>query len=187
MADEYAREHIEGSNKRIAILIAVLAALLAIAEMGAKSAQTEVLTEQVEASNQWAFFQAKTIRQTVVRVTADEVTALYKDAGNMPAALQEQVQAWRKTVDRFESEPETGDGRQELRATAKAHVAAREKARSAYHQFEYGSASFQLAIVLASAAVVTSVMALAYASIALGIAGTALTALGFLAPSLIHF
>jgi len=44
------------SNKKIAILIAILAALLAIAEMGAKGAQTEVLTEHVEASNLWGFF-----------------------------------------------------------------------------------------------------------------------------------
>ena len=58
--------HLEGSNKNIAILIAVLAALLAIAEMGAKSSQTSVLTEHVEATNQWAFFQAKTVRQTVI-------------------------------------------------------------------------------------------------------------------------
>jgi hypothetical protein len=177
---------IEGSNKKIAVLIAVLAAFLAIAEMGAKSAQTEVLTEQIEASDQWAFFQAKTIRQTMVRVTADEVDALYKDGGNMPAALAAQVKTWRATVDVFESDPKTNEGRQELRVTARKHVAARELAEAAYHHFEYGSAAFQLAIVLASAAAVTSVMALAYVAIGLGLLGTGLTALGYLAPTLIH-
>ena|SRR5579872_2127073 len=176
---------IEGANKKIAVLIAVLAALLAIAEMSAKGAQTEVLTEQVEASDQWAFFQAKTIRQTVLRVTADEVDALYKDGGNMPPALAAQVKAWRKTIDSFESDPQSKEGRRELRATASKHVAARDEARAAYHHFEYGSASFQLAIVLASAAAVTSVVALAYVSIGLGLLGTALTALGWLAPTLV--
>ena len=57
--------HVEGSNKKIALLVAVLAAFLAISEMGGKSSQTEVLTQHVEASNLWTFFQAKTIRQTV--------------------------------------------------------------------------------------------------------------------------
>jgi hypothetical protein len=79
---------IEGSNKNIAILIAVLAAFLAIAETGAKSSQTAVLTEHVEATNQWAFFQAKTVRQTVLRTAAEELEAQYKDAGNMPPAVK---------------------------------------------------------------------------------------------------
>ena len=178
--------HIEGSNKSIAVLIACLAALLAIAEMGAKSSQTEVLTEHVEATNQWGFFQAKTIRQTVIRTAAEEVEAQYKDSGNMPAAVKAQVEAWRKTADRYDSEPETKEGRKELSDSAKVHGAKREKARAAYHMFEYGSAAFQLAIVLASAAVVTSVIFLAFIAGGLGLAGAALTALGFFAPTLIH-
>jgi hypothetical protein len=52
--------------------------------------------------------------------------------------------------------------------------------------FEYGSAAFQLAIVLASAAALTRVMGLAIAAAALGLAGAALTLLGFVAPTLIH-
>ena len=63
--------HIEGSNKKIALLVAVLAAFLAISETGAKSSQTEVLTQHVEATNMWTFFQAKTVRQTVVRTAAE--------------------------------------------------------------------------------------------------------------------
>ena len=63
--------HVDGSNKRIALLVAVLAAFLAISEMGGKSSQTNALTSQVEASNLWNFFQAKTIRQTIVRTAAD--------------------------------------------------------------------------------------------------------------------
>ena len=67
--------HIDPSNKRIALLVAVLAAFLAICEMGGKSAQTEVLTQHVEAANLWTFFQAKTVRQTVVRTAAEEAHA----------------------------------------------------------------------------------------------------------------
>ena len=178
--------HISGENKKIAILIAILAACLAIAETGAKSAQTVVLTDQLEASDLWAFFQAKTVRQTVVRVTADQMDATYKDAGNMPPALKTQVEAWRRTVDRFESEPETNEGRLQLRTRARAKEAAREIASGAYHLFEYGSAAFQLAIVLASAAAVTSVLWLAFLAGGLGIAGAGLVGLGFLAPTLIH-
>jgi hypothetical protein len=178
--------HIEGGNKRIAILIAILAALLAVAETGAKSSQTEVLTQHVEATNMWTFFQAKTVRQTIVRTAAEELEAQYKDAGNMPAAVKAQADKWRATAQRYDSEPETNEGRKELSARAKMHEAKREKARAAYHMFEYASAAFQLAIVLASAAVVTSVVFLAFIAGGLGLAGAALTVLGFLAPTLIH-
>jgi len=178
--------HISGENKKIAILIAILAAFLAVSETGAKSAQTEVLTAQVEAANQWGFFQAKTIRQTVLRTAADEMEAQYKDAGNMPPAVRARVDAWHKTVVRYENEPETGEGRKELSESAKHHVVEREYARAAYHHFEYGSAALQLAIVLASAAAVTSVGLLAVVSGGLGVIGAVLTALGFLAPTLIH-
>ena len=140
MSAEHGR--IDSSNKKIALLVAVLAAFLAISETGGKSAQTEVLTQHVEATNMWTFFQAKTVRQTVVRTAAEELDAQYKDAGNMPAAVKGQLEQWRKTVQRYDSEPETNEGRKELMARAKTHESKREKARAAYHLFEYGSAAF---------------------------------------------
>ena len=59
-------------DKRIALLIAILALCLAVVETGAKSSQTEALTRNVEAANLWAFFQARTIRQTNVRTAAEQ-------------------------------------------------------------------------------------------------------------------
>ena len=56
--------HVDPSNKKIALIIAVLALFLAISETLSKAYQTEVITKQVEASNLWAFFQAKSIRKT---------------------------------------------------------------------------------------------------------------------------
>ena len=76
----------------------------------------------------------------------------------MPAALKKQVEHWRKTAQRYETEPETGEGRKELAARAKVKEAARDKAMAAYHMFEYGSAALQLAIVLAGAAALTTVI-----------------------------
>ena len=59
-------EHAVGHNKQIALLIAVIALFLALSETFGKSAQTSAISENVEASNLWAFFQAKTIRKTAV-------------------------------------------------------------------------------------------------------------------------
>ena len=111
----------------------------------------------------------------------------YKDGAQaMPDGLKKQVETWRKTAQRYETEPETGEGRKELAARAKIKEAARAKAMSAYHMFEYGSAALQLAIVLAGAAALTSVMALAFLSGGLGVIGVVFGALGFFAPTLLH-
>jgi hypothetical protein len=178
--------HIDASDKRLAVMIAVLAAFLAVAETGAKSAQTQVLTDHVEATNMWTFFQAKTMRQTLVRTAAEEMEARYADTGVIPPAAKAQIDKWKETAQRYETEPSTNEGRRELMARAKDYEAKREKARAAYHNFEYGSAAFQLAIVLASAAAVTSVILLAFVAGGLGIAGAILTGTGFLAPTLLH-
>lgn len=180
--------HIEGGNKKIAILIAVLAALLALSETAGKSAQTNYLTLNIEASNLWAFFQAKTIRQTAVRTAAEEIRAVL--GPDMPAPQGERVQrqlaAWQATVERWESEPSTQEGRRELMARAQAAEARRDRAFAAYHQYEYSSAAYQLAIVLASASVVTGVALLGFAAGGLGIVGIAFALLGWLAPTLVH-
>jgi hypothetical protein len=53
--------------------------------------------------------------------------------------------------------------------------------------FEYGSAAFQVAIVVASASIVTGVSLLAGGGVVLGVIGVALAGLGLFAPELIHF
>lgn len=179
--------HVDTSNKRIALLVAVLAALLAISEMGGKSSQTNALSSHIDASNLWTFFQAKTIRQTTMRTAAEEAEATFKDsAQGMPAAMKAQTERWRQTAQRYESEPETGEGRKELMARAKVKEEQRTKSLSAYHMFEYASAAFQLAIVLAGAAALTTVMWLTFVSVGLGVLGAALTVLAFVAPTLVH-
>ena len=177
-----------GENKRVALLIAVLALLLALAETGAKSAQTEALSRNVEASNLWAFFQARTIRQTTLR-TAAEAAALLPEAADdaRRAAATRQVGAWQATAQRYESEPSTGEGRRELAERAKAAERVRDRSMAAYHMYEYGSAAFQVAIVIASASIVTGVPLLAIGGALLGGLGIVLAGLGFLAPELIHF
>ncbi|HEY8611956.1 MAG TPA: DUF4337 domain-containing protein [Roseomonas sp.] len=181
--------HVEhsGENKRVALLIAVLALCLAIAETGAKSAQTEALSRNVEASNLWAFFQARTIRQTTVR-TAAEAAALAPEPTEEArrAATARQIQAWTGNAQRWESEPSTGEGRRELADRAKAAERIRDRSMSAYHMHEYASAAFQVAIVVASASIVTGVPVLALGGVALGVLGIVLTGLGFFAPELVH-
>ena len=121
-------EHASGSNKKIALLIAVIALFLALSETLGKGAQTEAISKNVEASNLWAFFQAKSIRRTVVQATAEHAKLSLGTIGDdaAKAALQKQIDDWQKTAARYRSEPETGEGSE---ATRQARQACR--ARSA--------------------------------------------------------
>ena len=85
MSHGHHAEHGASSNKNIAIFIAALAALLAVSEAGGKSAQTAALFHNINATNLWAFFQAKTIRQTTLRAAAE--TADITPADALPAPL----------------------------------------------------------------------------------------------------
>ncbi len=188
-AHETIDETLEGHrNKRVAILIAILAAMLALAETGGSQSKQDALNSNIEASNLWAFFQAKTIRQTVLR-TASEALEIEAPtlAGAQTDAAAKRIEAWKATVQRYESEPETGEGRRELMSRAKAMEAKRDRALAADHVFEIASGALQIGIVLASAAVITGAIWLAFTAIGLGVAGAAFVALGFLAPTAVHF
>jgi hypothetical protein len=179
-------EHASGENRKIALLIAVLALFLAISETLGKGAQTESISKNVEASNLWAFFQAKSIRRTVVQTAAEgaKLTTAPDDATK--AAVQKQIEDWQKTAARYRSEPETGEGTEQLAEKAKHAEHERDEATAKYHHFELASAAFQIGIVLASATIITGMIALAYISGLLTLAGLAMTVLGVWWPHLLH-
>src|SRR5579871_791488 len=174
-------------NRRIALLIAIIALCLALSETLGKSAQTESITKNVEASNLWAFFQAKTIRRTVVQTAAEQGKLGLAAAGDdaAKAAAQKQIDDWQKTAARYRSEPETGEGTEQLAERAKHAEEERDLATAKYHHFELGSAAFQIAIVLASATIITGIIALAWISGLLTLAGIVVTALGVFQPHLL--
>jgi hypothetical protein len=178
-----------GFNRWIAIMISVLACLLAIVEAAGKSAQNEYTASNIEAANLWSFYQAKTIRQTTVRSSAEMFQILEPEAqkADPNSAFKQQIAKWQATAARYESEPETGEGRKELVARAKAAEAKRDHSLVVYHNYEYASAALQIGIVLASVAIVTQLVPLAFAAGALGIAGMALATIAWKVPHLIHF
>jgi hypothetical protein len=175
-------------NRRIALLIAIIALCLALSETLGKGAQTESISKNVEASNLWAFFQAKSIRRTTVQ-TAGEQAKLGLGSGAddaTKAAVQKQIDDWQKTAARYRSEPETKEGSEQLSERAKQAEEERDLAEAKYHHYELASAAFQIGIVLASATIITGIMALAWVSGLLTLAGVAMTALGIFVPHLLH-
>jgi len=175
-------------NRKIALLIAIIALCLALSETLGKGAQTESISKNVESSNLWAFFQAKSIRRTVVQ-TASEQAKLGLGAATdeaAKAAAQKQIDDWQKTAARYRSEPETHEGTEQLAERAKHAEEERDLAEAKYHHFELASAAFQIGIVLASGTIITGIMALAWISGLLTLAGIAITGLGIFVPHLLH-
>ena len=175
-------------NRNIALLIAIIALCLAFSETLGKGAQTETIAKNVEASNLWAFFQAKSIRRTTVQTAAEQAKlglgAASDDATK--AAVQKQIDDWQKTAQRYRSEPETKEGTEQLAERAKVAEEERDLAEAKYHHYELASAAFQIGIVLASATIITSIVALAYISGLLTLVGIAFMGLGLFMPHLLH-
>ena len=128
-ANEVHPEHNDTGARRVAILISVLAAALALAEMGEKAAQNDYLTLHIAASDGWAFYQAKTIRADVQRGTADTLDSL-------PNAAEPQVRqraaAARAEAARLDDDEKSG-GRKQLREQAQTKEHLRDEAFEFYH------------------------------------------------------
>ena len=178
----------ENQNRKIALLIAVIALFLAISETLGKSAQTAGIELIIKASDTWNFFQAKTIRQTTLRTAAEalavEIASRPDDA--YKSAMSKQVETWNATVKRYDSDPKEKDGRKELRAQAEQYERDQDKAMSRYHNYELSSAAYQIGIVLASAAVITGMIALAYGAAGIAVIGLIFTGFGLFAPNVPH-
>src|SRR6201997_1689031 len=179
-------EQASSENRKIALLIAVIALFLALSETLGKGAQTEAIAKNVEASNLWAFFQAKSIRRTTVQTAAEQAGLAVPSDEAAKAAVQKQIEDWKKTAARYRSEPETGEGTEQLAERAKHAEEERDHATAKYHDFELASAAFQIGIVLASATIITGMVALAYVGGILTLAGLVMTGLGLWWPHLLH-
>lgn len=169
---------------RTAIMIAVLAMLLAITGLGGQNAAKEAVNNNVLASNFYAFYQAKNIRQTSFALAADDLELTVAANPALPpeakAAMQKKIDGYRKNAARYESEPETNEGKKELLARAKVLEEKRDHAMRQDPYFDYAEVLLQIAIVLASVAIVSGVGWLVIGSGLLGVAGTLLMINGFL-------
>lgn len=125
-------------------VIVVFAALLAINTYMGGSNSGKVLNNTIDANNTWAFYQAKSIKGTLAEMALDDALAR-KDAAKA-AALS-------KKIARYESDPETGEGKKELFAKARALEADRAVAKQRSPWYTFGGSLFQIAIVLLSASI----------------------------------
>jgi hypothetical protein len=155
-ADDGVRKH---RDRLIAVYIGMLAVALAICSVGGGNATKEATARNIEASNAWAFFQAKNIRRHDLRLQIGQLElTLATEAGlSEPArkAIEDRIGKYKSDEARLTSEPETGEGVNELRERGKALEVQRNLAMRKDPYFDYGQALLQIAIVLASVAIIT--------------------------------
>lgn len=186
-------EGVSSTNKKMALVIAVLALFLSFAETVGKSSQTAALNAQIEASNLWGFYQAKNIRRTDNLIAAQQAQIDLAGVSDprVRAAMEQQVAEWNNTAARYKSEPAAGDGKgegtEELSRRAQDAEHLRDEMLSKYHNYEFASAAFQIGIVLASAAVITGLAVPGFIASGLAlVAGAAFMGFGLFAPHLLH-
>jgi hypothetical protein len=177
-------------DRTVALIISILALLLALAEAGAKQAQHLSMEMNIEASDLFNFYQAKRIRSTVVETAAEALEAQRTMLTDPTAqeAVEKQIGDFRATVARFERDPKKPeDSLDTIQERANVAVEARELANHRLERYELGSGLAQIAIVLASAAIITGMTMLVWLSVALGMIGAFLLGLGFFAPTVLSF
>jgi hypothetical protein len=171
-------------KKRAAVTIAAFAMLLAITGLGGQNATKDALNSNIQASNYFNFFQAKNMRQTAFILAANELEVAWANdpqlSAEAKAAVQRKLEDYRKTIARYESEPETGEGKKELIVRAREQEQKRDHALKQDPYFDYAEALLQIAIVLISVAIVAEQVWLSYIGGALGLFGALLMLNGFL-------
>ncbi len=171
------------SKTRTALTISVFAMVLAFASLGGSNAAKESMQENIQAANAYAFYQAKNIRQTAIKIAAADLELQLLQQPGMPAAAKEatakKIADYKKTADRYESEPETREGKKELMVKAKEHEAVRDHALRQDPWFDYAEGMLQIAIVLLSVSMIGAIPALFYVGGLLGSLGFLATVNGF--------
>ena len=181
--DDHAAENTRQKN-RTALTISIFAMMLAITSLGGSNAAKDITQENILAANTYAFYQAKSIRQTTLKVAAVdmELQLLREPTMNAAAreATQKKIDDYKKTIDRYESEPDTKEGKKELMVRAKAHEAVRDHAIRQDPWFDYAEGGLQIAIVLLSVSIIGSIPALYFAGLGLGLLGAVSALNGFM-------
>ena len=157
--------------------------LLAITALGGANATKTMLNTNIQASDTYGFYQARNIRQTAFQIAAEQLEADLEAQPAMPDAarskIERMVKRYRERVDRYESDPSTGDGKKELLAKAKEFEAKRDHAAERDPNFDFAEALFQIAIVLGSVSIVAASRSLVKMSGVLAIAGILLMIYGY--------
>jgi len=183
LARDADRENSKSRDRLVGVYIGILAVVLAICSLGGSNANQDSTEQHIAASNVWAFFQAKNARRQALRLHTDEFEMMLKTAPTMPEDVKKSIEAkiadYREQDKKLTSDPKSGEGLDELFNKGKTLEALRDRAEQQGPYFDYGQALLQIAIVLASVAIISGGNLLLFGSFVLGALGAVATFGGF--------
>ena len=150
-------------------VITVVAALLAVNTYVANGISSGILTNTIRANDTWNFYQSKSIKQTIAENARDDAAAR-RDT--------KKVAELTARIDRYETDPVSGEGKRELMARARGLEAARDEAKLHSPWLTFAGSALQLSIVLLSASILAVSMGMFYSSIVVGLIGAILMSQG---------
>lgn len=165
-------------SRRVALVTAVYAVVLAIASLGGNNAMKEMLLAQQEASNQWSYYQAKVIREHLNRGNKLVLETQLAAPASLKEAEREKFEALaRKFAD---EEKRMNADKREIEPKAKAAEAERDLNQAKDPYFDYAEVLLQIAIVCASVSILATSRPMFWFSLALAGLGALSTVNGFL-------
>jgi len=164
--------------RRVALTTALLAALAAIASLRAGATVNEALRLetaatrlQAQASDQWAYYQAKGVKGAVAEATRAAWLAAGKAPPEEHGAKKERYAEQQQEIQDKARELENARDEKEREAEHLMHL---------HHRFAAGVALFQVAIALGAVAALTRKQAAWLLSLAVGVGGIGFTAVALL-------
>ena len=164
-------------SRRVALTTAVYAVILAIASLGAGNAMKHMLLAQQQSSDQWAFYQAKVIREHLYRAQALVMQAELADVAAARGARQEKQQI---LATKFSEEEQRYNAeKKDIEKEAKKLEGERDHYRTRDRYFEFAEVFLQIAIVCSSVAILASSRAMYGFSMVVAALGVLSTLNGF--------
>ena len=165
-------------SRRVALVTAIYAVILAIASLGGNNAMKEMLLAQQEASNQWAYYQSKVIREHLNRGSKLVLEMQLAEPSSLRGPEREKVEGLaRKFAD---EEKRMNVDKKEIEPKAKAAEAERDRNQLKDPYFDYAEVLLQIAIVCASVSILSTSRPMFWFSSVLAVLGALSTVNGFL-------
>jgi hypothetical protein len=166
-------------TKHVALTTAIFAVMLAITSLGGNNAMKGMLLAQQQASDQWAFYQSKVMREHLYGTNKKIIEALLLErGGTMNPNTRKHYESLEIQFDKEENRYR--EEKAKIEREAKKQEADRDMNNSKDPYFDYAEVLLQIAIVLASISILSGSHSVFYISILAAGLGSVLSLNGYL-------
>jgi uncharacterized protein DUF4337 len=165
-------------SRRVALVTALYAVVLAIASLGGNNAMKEMLLAQQEASNQWAYYQSKVVREHLNRGNKLVLEVQLAEPASLKGAERAKFEALARAF--AEEEKRMNADKKEIEPRAKAAELERDRNQAKDPYFDYAEVLLQISIVCASVSILSTSRPMFWFSLVLAVLGAVSMLNGFL-------